>query len=175
MINKTKRQKPIDCDVHFKYLCLCGQFHWLSLNEASTKNFFIVCDCNAKIKIKTIDKIQVTYKKHKQKDKKKSNKDLKIDENITPEPINNTATNLDDKEPINIIPTQIQDTVITNISQSRSEIDIPKELLEACVNLLYTFGYNRKDGTKITKEFYLSYPVNEYKEFVNKLLLSIKG
>lgn len=67
MIKKTKKyQKPIDTDIHFKYRCPnddCGYDHWLSISEAQTKNFKIVCDsCNYIFYPKRIKKIKILYK-----------------------------------------------------------------------------------------------------------------
>lgn len=61
-----KKAKPIESDVHFKYLCdNCGQAHWLSLLEASTKNYKIVCFCKNVFSVKRIDTIKVLYIKNK--------------------------------------------------------------------------------------------------------------
>lgn len=59
-------QKPIDHDVYLKYQCPkedCGQQHWLTLKEAQTKNFKIVCHCETVFKTKQVDKILVKHKK----------------------------------------------------------------------------------------------------------------
>lgn len=62
---KTRKktiQKPIDIDVHFKYRCArCGSDHWISLKEAQTKNFKIVCHCSKVFKPKRIDRIKIKY------------------------------------------------------------------------------------------------------------------
>ena len=63
---KIKNLKPIDIDSHFKYRCPekdCGCEHWLSLKQASTKNFKIVCDCGSVFKPKNITKIKIVYEK----------------------------------------------------------------------------------------------------------------
>jgi hypothetical protein len=64
---KTKsRQKPIEFDVHLKYICKkCYQHHWLSYKEASTKNFKIVCDCGHVFKVKRVLKFSLCYEKPK--------------------------------------------------------------------------------------------------------------
>jgi hypothetical protein len=48
-----KNLKPIEYDIHLKYRCnQCCQDHWLSFQEASTKNFKVVCDCGNVFKVK---------------------------------------------------------------------------------------------------------------------------
>lgn len=61
---KLKNQKPIDIDAHFRYICPdknCGFDHWLSLKEAQTKNFKIVCDCGKVFKPKRIKSLTIDY------------------------------------------------------------------------------------------------------------------
>jgi hypothetical protein len=68
---KNKNLKPIDTDIHFKYLCNeCGSQHWLSLKEASTPKYRIVCECNNVFQVKTISGYDIKYKKKKVKAKK---------------------------------------------------------------------------------------------------------
>lgn len=69
MMNK-KSLKPIDTDIHLKYRCTnksCEQDHWLSIKEAKTKNFKIVCDCGLVFKPKLVNKIKILYKSYKPK------------------------------------------------------------------------------------------------------------
>lgn len=65
MKTKTKKIKPIDSDVHFKYICpnkQCLNVHWLSLKETQTPNFIVICDCcNEIFKPKRIKNISITY------------------------------------------------------------------------------------------------------------------
>jgi hypothetical protein len=61
---KSKSQKPIEIDAHFKYRCpksSCGFDHWLSLKESQTKGFKIVCDCGYVFKPKRISNIHIVY------------------------------------------------------------------------------------------------------------------
>lgn len=61
---KKKNQKPTEIDAHLKYNCPnCGVQHWISLRQAKTKNFKIVCDCDTVFQPKKILKISVTYSK----------------------------------------------------------------------------------------------------------------
>ncbi len=59
-----KNQKPIEVEASFKYVCpnpKCGFDHWISLKEAKTKGFKIVCDCNFVFSPKRIKKIKIAY------------------------------------------------------------------------------------------------------------------
>jgi len=61
---KKKNLKPIDVDVHLKYRCpdkKCNYDHWISLKEAQTKNFKMVCDCGNIFKPKQIVKLNICY------------------------------------------------------------------------------------------------------------------
>ena len=63
-----RNQKPINLDVHLEYVCpnnKCLSIHWLSLLEAQTKNFKIVCDCGKIFYPKRVKDIKVLYHKHK--------------------------------------------------------------------------------------------------------------
>jgi hypothetical protein len=63
-----KNQKPIDNDAHFKYRCPnCDVDHWISFNQAKTKNYKIVCDCDTVIQPKRIKKIKIVYYDNLQK------------------------------------------------------------------------------------------------------------
>lgn len=60
--NKIKNIKPVECVADLRYLCTnCGLDHWISLREAKTKNFMIVCDCETLLKVKQIQTINVVY------------------------------------------------------------------------------------------------------------------
>lgn len=64
MKTKKKKEKPIELDAHLKYRCPkadCGFFHWLSLGEAKTKNFKIVCDCGTIFSPKRIKKLKISF------------------------------------------------------------------------------------------------------------------
>ena len=80
---KSKCQKPIDLDAHFKYRCPksnCGLQHWLSLKESQTKGFKIVCDCGFIFKPKRISTIQIVYANKSSTKKTQSNESIKLDE-----------------------------------------------------------------------------------------------
>jgi hypothetical protein len=65
---KSINQKPTEYDIHLKYLCQqCGETHWLSFLEASTKNFKVVCSCGNTFKIKRVDGFKLKYTNRKKK------------------------------------------------------------------------------------------------------------
>jgi hypothetical protein len=57
-----KNQKPIESDIHLKYRCnKCARDHWLSIKEASTKNFKIVCDCGKVFGVRLVTGFKLRY------------------------------------------------------------------------------------------------------------------
>lgn len=61
---KIKNLKPIELNLHLKYRCPeCDVEHWLSLDEAKTKEYVIVCYCKIKLKVKPIKSIRIVYSK----------------------------------------------------------------------------------------------------------------
>lgn len=74
-----KRIKPVDIDLHLKYLCPnCGAICWLSLRETKTVGYISVCDiCHDTFKVKTIDKITIQYKHNKKQIEKPIEKNEK--------------------------------------------------------------------------------------------------
>ena len=67
MKTQKKNQKPIEIDAYLKYRCpntKCGYTYWLSLKEAQTKNFRIVCDaCEEIFRPKLIQELSIKYHK----------------------------------------------------------------------------------------------------------------
>ena len=62
MIKTNRQQKPIEHDIHLKYRCAkCGQDHWLSYLEASTKHFKIVCYCGRVFVVKRLSGFKLKY------------------------------------------------------------------------------------------------------------------
>jgi hypothetical protein len=60
------KPKPIEYDVHLKYLCSnCGQAHWLSIDEAKTSGFKVVCFCKNTFSVKKVKDIKILYQKKK--------------------------------------------------------------------------------------------------------------
>lgn len=59
---KIRNLKPLECVADLKYRCSnCGLDHWVSLKEAKTSGFIIVCDCDTLLKVKPIKTINITY------------------------------------------------------------------------------------------------------------------
>lgn len=81
MKKKKKILKPIELDLYLKYKCpnnSCNISNWLTLKEAKTKKFIIVCDCGCISKPKQIDNIKILYKK-KNKTKIKNNQSIPLE------------------------------------------------------------------------------------------------
>lgn len=75
-MTKKKNQKPIDIDLHLKYKCVCGLCHWISLIEAKTKGFKVVCECKRVFSPKRIQKIKISYVKKQRQTKKQNSVEL---------------------------------------------------------------------------------------------------
>lgn len=70
---QKKNLKPIEHDVNLKYLCpnpSCCCPHWLTLREAATKNFKVVCYCGQIFSVLRIKNINIEYTKKKKPDRK---------------------------------------------------------------------------------------------------------
>lgn len=89
-------QKPIEYDIHLKYICKqCGQIHWLSLREASTKRFKIVCDCGLTFGVKRVKDFKLIY--HKKIKDIKPQQESKVVVEEAPKPIPVIPNNLLDQ------------------------------------------------------------------------------
>ena len=67
---KNKFLSPIDVEAYIKYRCYnkkCEMNHWVSLSEARTPNYKIVCDCGKVLRPKLISKLKLIHKKKKTK------------------------------------------------------------------------------------------------------------
>lgn len=85
-----KNQKPIDSDIHLKYRCpkpKCGLEHWLSLKEAKTKNFKIVCDCGLIFQPKPIKNVRVSFKRKRKSKTRLVEPSQEPNTNSTPEKV----------------------------------------------------------------------------------------
>lgn len=61
-IKKIKNLKSIECVADLRYRCSsCGVDHWISMKEAKTPGFIIVCDCACLLKVKLIKDIKIIY------------------------------------------------------------------------------------------------------------------
>lgn len=76
-----KNLKPIDVEANLIYLCpSCSCKHWLNLKEAKTKRFIVVCDCDTKFTVETIQKIKIVYKKRDKQENIKSLEEKNIED-----------------------------------------------------------------------------------------------
>lgn len=75
------KYKPVDTDIHFKYLCgECGDLHWLSFKEASTPKFKVVCECGNIFTVKRVIGYKIKYKKKQTEvEPKIENKEISVD------------------------------------------------------------------------------------------------
>lgn len=97
---QTNNLKPIDIDLHIKYLCPnteCGFVHWLSLRETKTKTFKVVCDCGQIFSPKTIRRIKIVYKKSvkNKPSAPRQSEDLPVEELISFDTLRTCKTTLD--------------------------------------------------------------------------------
>jgi hypothetical protein len=61
-MKKIKNLKPLECVADLRYRCSsCGIDHWISIKEARTQGFIIVCDCASLLKVKVIKDIKIVY------------------------------------------------------------------------------------------------------------------
>lgn len=146
---KIKNLKPIEYDIHLKYLCRCGEHHWLSFDEASEKDFIIVCGCNSLLKVKPLSGIVVKYKENK--------KSKKIDHTTKQKELLFNHSNNEKKDIIN----------------DKTQKELPENLINTCSNLLVTFGYSKREAIDLIKDFYSKNNNIEYSKFVKSLLSSI--
>lgn len=81
-----KNQKPTDFDIHLKYICSsCGQTHWLSFKETSTKNFKVVCDCGLVFGVKRTKDFKISYVNKKPKTVQSENIEKEIIKGLSKE------------------------------------------------------------------------------------------
>jgi len=76
-----KNLRPTEFNLHLKYVCpMCSVEHWLSLEEAKTKGYLIVCDCDSVLRVKLIDSLGIKfYKKQKSTKTVESEKVIETD------------------------------------------------------------------------------------------------
>lgn len=139
-----KLVKPCESSVDLKYVCPnsnCMDIHWITLREAQTKNFKIVCFCGTVFKPKRIENVTINYArtiKDKPKPEKTNNKTHRAQTNAT--------------------------KCIDNFFSSKY-IDTGKYnfLLEA-KEVLLNFGYSSKESEEmLSKQFYKTKETNPAK------------
>lgn len=123
-------QKPIDIDAHLKYRCpKCGYDYWISLREAKTKNFKIVCDCKTVFEPKMIKKIKISYGSIK--------KNLPKKKKIVTESLKKST------DPIPVV-----------VETPREKPKIDDILKNKCVKLLVTYGFTKSEATDLIIKAY---------------------
>lgn len=126
---KQIHQKPIDHDVYLKYQCPkedCGQQHWLTLKEAKTKNFKIVCHCETVFKTKQVDKILIKHKK------------------------------------------------FSTHNTEKVSIKIPVDLLESCVKILVSYGFDKAESQDLICKSYDKNPTSDSVQLIKNTLMSLE-
>jgi hypothetical protein len=165
--NKKKLLKPIDHDVHLKYRCPeCSVDHWLSLREAQTDGFIIVCECNNIFKVRTVDDIVVKYK-----DKK-----IKI---VAEEP------KIAVSEPVvYTMPIELEEEVIeTKVEEKIPFVEepkviekpiIPEHMLQSCCDVLVNYGFTVTEAKDLIQQTYADNPVDSIGTIVTNCLKTLK-
>lgn len=152
MMKPKKIVKPIDVDAHFKYRCpKCNIEHWVSLKEAKTKNFKVVCDCSKVFSPKRISKIKIMYAT--------SAKPRKSTQHSYSPKIN-------DEKSIFVDPDK---------QEHNKEIvfDINKELLEKCQSILIGYGFTHSEANNLIKQTYYTNPSDDAMTLVKSALKSL--
>lgn len=134
------RQKPTEYDIHLKYVCeKCGANHWLSINEASTKWFRIVCDCGNIFSVKRVKDFKLLFH-HKKKSKttlpKQDEKPTIVEKPvlvISSELLEQTISVL---MPYGFTKTEAKDMAIKSYTESPKEntLELVKQILESLRN-----------------------------------------
>lgn len=137
--NKTikNKVKPVSFMLDFEYRCpACGLSHFATYNECRANDFFIVCDCATKFRVKTIKEIKIQYKKPSIK--KKKSKSIPVEQTSSTVIKTKTYTCPDyaiqecisTLSPLGFTENEVRDQ-INNIYNEHPEYDIP--------NLIKTF------------------------------------
>lgn len=137
--------KPIEVDAHFKYRCpKCGWDRWISLKEAQTKNFKIVCDCNTTFKPKRIKNIGIKYYLTK---------------------MASIASISDSQTHNKSIDTPLTDQIVLNdkIPEEPKPIIAPIEttILEKCSKLLMQYGFTNNEARALIEQAYSKVMIND--------------
>lgn len=145
---KTNRQRPIETDAQFRYVCpnlKCGFDYWLTLKECQTKNFKIVCDCGEVFRPKRILKISIVYSKNKSS----------ITTDSQQKPVDHSKQDL--KETIN-----------------KKPIPIPEYLKIASIKILCGYGFTESESENFVIKGFETNPVDNVAIFVKYIIENIK-
>jgi len=146
-MTKNKNCKPVEYDIHLKYICYnCGQVHWLSFLEASTKNFKIACYCGKVFQVKRVSAFKIKYIKKSKILNKQATKPK------TPKTYDTLS-----KEKI-LHP------------DNQEKIKVPENLLNQCVKLLVNYGYGHKEAIDLISKSYQKKPTDNVVELIKQTL-----
>lgn len=162
--NKKRPLRPIDSDVHLKYRCTeCSIEHWLSLRQAQTTGFIIVCECNNVFKVKPVDKIVVKYKDKKPKKIAQEPTSL-----VMPVPI---TIQLEEE----VVETKIEEKI--PIIEEPQEIEkpiIPDNMLQGSCNVLVNYGFTVTEAKELIRKTYSDNPVDSIGAIITNCLKTLK-
>jgi hypothetical protein len=152
-----KNLKPINTDIHLQYKCpTCDINHWISLREASTRGFIIVCECNSILKPKLIDDIKFKYKQK-----------IKVQTPIS------TDINLVVSEPMESAKTEFNQEVAST-EPSVIMADPPQDLFNACVPALTGYGFTSSEAKQLIYDTYQKQKTySTYADFIKHCLSNI--
>lgn len=164
---KKKLLKPIDHDVHLKYRCPeCSIDHWLSLREAQTDGFIIVCECSNVFKVRTVDKIVVKYK------------DKKIKRSIKEEP-----KPVPPEIIVATIPIELEEEAESKVEEKIPVIEepeviekpiIPDHMLQSSCDVLVNYGFTVTEAKDLIRQTYADNPVDSIGTIVTNCLKTLK-
>jgi len=153
---KTINLKPIEYDVHFKFLCpnsSCCYPHWLSLKEASLKDFKVVCECGTVFSVKQIEKIKVKY----------------IDNTVVKKRDIFAERQIKQPEPIELA--EIEPKIIVDESIEPSENTVTK-----AKNLLSHYGFSVDEAEQMIEKTLSENPgIDDYMVLVKHSLFLVKN
>jgi hypothetical protein len=166
--NKKKLLKPIDHDVHLKYRCPeCSVDRWLSLREAQTDGFIIVCECNNVFKVRIVDKIVVKHKDKKiKKVIEKESKPVVPEIIVEPVPIELEEEVIESKVEENIPLVEEPEVVEKPI--------IPDDMLQSSCDILVNYGFTVTEAKDLIRETYANNPVDSIGTIVTNCLKTLK-
>jgi hypothetical protein len=163
--NKKKLLKPIDHDVHLKYRCPeCSIDHWLSLREAQTSGFIVVCECSNVFKVRTVDKIVVKYK-----DKKI--KRVIEEQQLQIAPLESTAPELKEEA---VEPKVEEKIPVIEEPKVIEKPIIPDQMLQSSCDVLVNYGFTVNEAKDLIRQTYANNPVDSIGTIVTNCLKTLK-
>ena len=144
-----KNLKPIEIEAHLKYRCPnCEILHWISLKEASTKGFIIVCECNSILRPKLVTDLRIKYQCKKT-----------VAQPVIQEP---TVEEIVEPQVIEEIPVEIPPKPVP-----------PKELFDSCVPVLQNYGFTPSEARDLINNTYVDHSVCSLPDFIKYCLKNI--